>query len=83
MKVHVYINYNSEDGRFYLSVDDKDGNRIPDNTCRTYAYENEAEIAAIVLRWMYLKIDNVEEFDVEEFNYMVSQILISQTNRTK
>ena len=76
MKVQVYINCNSEDGRFYLSVVDKDGKRIPNNTCRTFAYENEAEIAAIVLRLMYSKIDNVEEFDVEEFNYTVSEILI-------
>lgn len=76
MKVQVYINYNFEDGRFYLSVDDKDGNRIPNNTCRTFAYENEAEIAAIILRLMYSKIDNAEDFDIEEFNYTVSEILI-------
>ena len=76
MKVQVYINYNSEDGRFYLSVYDKDGNRISDKTCRTFAYENEAEIAAIILRLMYSKIDNAEDFDVEEFNYTVSEILI-------
>lgn len=76
MKVQVYINCNSEDGRFYLSVADKDGNHIPNKTCRTFAYENEAEIAAIILRLMYSKIDNVEDFDVEEFNYTVSEILI-------
>lgn len=76
MKVQVYINCNSEDGRFYLSVDDKDGNRIPNKTCRTFAYENEAEIAAIILKLMYSKIDNAEDFDVEEFNYTVSEILI-------
>lgn len=76
MKVQVYINCNSEDGRFYLSVYDKDGNRIPDKTCRTFSYENEAEIAAIILRLMYSKIDNAEDFDVEEFNYTVSEILI-------
>lgn len=74
MEVKVYIKYNFKDNYYHLDVEDKDGNKIPYATSRVYEYENEAEIAAAILKMMYAKVNDKKDFDCNEFDFNIRAI---------